>query len=109
MDERMTEEQRYDFVNAILEQRRDNPRDDDPDYVPIEVATQRIVEEWEAELPSLPERGDDVSRWLKVWRQQFSYDSNAWHAVNAVLNDYRLHADTGKPLHMHVTEGHETE
>jgi len=43
-----------------------------------------------------PRRGDDVDRWLKAWRDLHA--AHAWHVVDALLDDYRLHADTGTPL-----------
>ena len=49
-----------------------------------------------------PERGDQVDRWLKKWRDSFPQGvqgtSHGWHVVDDILNDYREHADTGTPL-----------
>jgi hypothetical protein len=107
MDPRMTSDERWDFVNAILERRRDNPQDDDPEYLPIEVAVQRIVDKWESELPitGMPERNDPVATWLKEHRDAYSRADERWTALDWMLDDYRLHADVGQPLHVEVTEG----
>jgi len=54
------------------------------------------------DLPPQPRRGDHVAAWLKAQRDQHvdGYDSPPpeWHALDRVLDDYRLHADTGTPL-----------
>lgn len=61
------------------------------------------------DLPPLPARGDAVEAWLKAQRDQLvdGYDSPSpdWYALDAVLDDYRLHADTGTPLGEHVCDG----
>lgn len=59
-------------------------------------------------LPPLPARGDDFEQWLKAQRDQYEdrYGySPAWYTVDAVLDAYRLHADTRTPLDQHVCEG----
>jgi hypothetical protein len=48
-------------------------------------------------------RGDDVEAWLKGWRDLLGGDP--WLAVNGLLDDYRLHADTGTPLDTEAGEG----
>lgn len=52
----------------------------------------------------LPRRGDHVEAWLKQQRDQFFRDSVVWVAFDQQLDDYRLHADTGTPLHEHCCE-----
>jgi hypothetical protein len=49
-----------------------------------------------------PERGDAVERWLKTFRDQQSPVSDEWHTADWLLDDYRLHADTGTPLDAEV-------
>jgi hypothetical protein len=57
----------------------------------------------EMRMDGLAERGDEVAAWLK--RQRDSHPRNdVWHALDWVLDDYRLHADTGTPLSENVEE-----
>lgn len=59
-------------------------------------------------LPVHPARGDGFDVWLRGQRDRFEdrYGyAPAWYAVDAVLDRYRLHADTGTPLTEHVCEG----
>lgn len=55
----------------------------------------------------LPSRDDDVAAWLKRERdraRELSYDNTA-AAIDNLLDDYRLHADTGTPLLKHACDG----
>jgi hypothetical protein len=48
-----------------------------------------------------PQRGSDVEAWLKAKRDVYNDESGAsgaWWALDDLLDDYRLHADTGQPL-----------
>jgi hypothetical protein len=47
---------------------------------------------------STPRRGDDTEQWLKHWRDMCGEGGDGWHVLDQVLDDYRLHADTGTPL-----------
>ena len=56
-----------------------------------------------------PQRGDDFERWLKWYRDQESdgsdgYKSNLYPVIDWLLDEYRLHCDTGTPLSEHVCE-----
>jgi hypothetical protein len=56
--------------------------------------------------PVLPRRGDAVEAWLKAQRDEYYPDhGEQWSAIDDLLDEYRLHADTGTPLHEHVCEG----
>jgi hypothetical protein len=58
--------------------------------------------------PPLPARGDAVEAWLKARRDEYlnAYGRTPeWYALDAVLDAYRLHADTGTPLREHLCEG----
>lgn len=60
------------------------------------------------DLTPLPARGDAVETWLKAQRDRYAdgYTRDPqWEALDAVLDAYRLHADTGTPLDQHVCEG----
>lgn len=46
----------------------------------------------------LPRRGDDVECWLKQHRDTWQAGSYLHGALDSLLDDYRLHADTGTPL-----------
>lgn len=49
-----------------------------------------------------PRRDSDVAAWLRAHRERHDYSAgngfNAWSAIDEVLDDYRLHSDTGTPL-----------
>lgn len=56
--------------------------------------------------PHFPERGDAIEAWLKEWRDRYDPEVHVqWHSLNQMLDEYRLHADTGTPLDEHVCEG----
>lgn len=46
----------------------------------------------------LPQRGDDVEAWLKRRRDSFPKNTRQWSCIDDLLDDYRLHADTGSHL-----------
>jgi hypothetical protein len=50
----------------------------------------------------MPERGDAVERWLKRFRDEHANDTPTWQVADWLLDDYRLHADTGTPLDAEV-------
>ncbi len=54
-----------------------------------------------------PRRGDDVEAWLKSDRDALLAEKSPWASLAAavvddLLEDYRLHADTGTPLDVEV-------
>ena len=51
-----------------------------------------------------PERGSDVEAFIKSWRDRYPRDCYQSVALDDMLDDYRLHADTGMPLTMDVTD-----
>lgn len=51
-----------------------------------------------------PMRGDEVERWLKVWRDHFP-DDEMRQTIDDMLEDYREHADTGTPLDAIIERG----
>ena len=59
--------------------------------------------------PPLPRRGDHVEAWLKAQRDsirvQDAYDARWVALLDELLDDDRLHADTGTPLDQHACEG----
>lgn len=60
-------------------------------------------------IPHRAQRGDDVEAWLKRWRDEFLHPADefnraVWGALDDLLDDYRLHADTGMPLSGEVRE-----
>lgn len=50
-------------------------------------------------------RGDAFAAWLKAQRDACFGHASSWAAVDGLLDQYRLHADTGTPLGEHVCEG----
>jgi hypothetical protein len=65
----------------------------------------RVVDEMPP-ADTRPCRGDGFESWLKVQRDLCSdYPSPAWNVMDGLLDQYRLHADTGTPLSEHVCEG----
>lgn len=53
----------------------------------------------------IPRRDDDVASWLKARRDEGLADTIIWEAIDTLLDDYRLHADTGTPLGEHACDG----
>lgn len=55
----------------------------------------------------LPSRDDDVAAWLKRERDQYRrlQMRAAAHVIGNLLDEYRLHADTGTPLLQHACDG----
>lgn len=53
---------------------------------------------------AVPHRGDEVATWLKAQRDATgkTEEGNIWYALDALLNDYRDHADTGTPLSLEI-------
>ena len=52
-----------------------------------------------------PRRGDTVEEWLKRRRDEFTDRlSHGFFVLDRMLDDYRLHADTGTPLSEDVSE-----
>lgn len=77
------------------------------------IATERAVKmaaqaeqaaEWWARQNG-PRRGDQFETWLKKQRDLCEGHAATWSAVDGLLDEYRLHADTGIPLNEHVCEG----
>jgi hypothetical protein len=58
------------------------------------------------QTPARPRRGDQVEAWLKAHRDQRATKTDEWVVIDELLDDYRLHADTGTPLGQHVCEQH---
>jgi hypothetical protein len=59
-------------------------------------------------LPHRPERGSDVEAWIRRAREA-SVDGSAreaWFTLDDLLDNYRLHADTGTPLGEEVQSPH---
>ncbi|MFF8482366.1 hypothetical protein [Streptomyces antibioticus] len=52
-----------------------------------------------------PQRGDQFEAWLKSQRDLCFGHAGPWGTVDGLLDQYRLHADTGTPLDEHVCEG----
>jgi hypothetical protein len=76
----------------------------------------RLVEEipevtgyvWPSTDRRLPARGDNVEAWLKRARDAYSpygKEGDYFRLLDDLLDDYRLHADTGTPLAEHACEG----
>jgi hypothetical protein len=47
-------------------------------------------------------RGDAVEAWIKRHRDEYQSGHSDWIAMDALLDDYRAHADTGTPLNEDV-------
>lgn len=45
-----------------------------------------------------PRRDDDVATWIRRRREEMPADSADWYLIDGMLDNYRLHADTGVPL-----------
>ena len=52
-----------------------------------------------------PKRGDDVETWLKKWRDDaFAEFDTVYWTIDAMLDEYRLRADTGLTLDRPISE-----
>lgn len=60
------------------------------------------VQSGEVELCEL-ERGSTTEVWIKAARDRCQPGDGDWRALDALLDDYRLHADTGTPLDQPVS------
>lgn len=57
-------------------------------------------------LAARPRRDDEVAAWIKRHRDEYAGQGfGEWESLNSLLDDYRLHADTGTPLSERVDEG----
>lgn len=56
-------------------------------------------------IVNVPHRDDEVAAWLKRMRDR-DWCQDAWYAIDMLLDDYRLHADTGTPLSEEVVGPH---
>lgn len=61
-----------------------------------------------------PNRDDDVAGWLKRQRDKYRrmgevLESQIHLAIDDLLDDYRLHADTGTPLSEEALDGSDSE
>ena len=55
------------------------------------------------------DRGDQVAAWIKRRRDEWGGPGfGEWESLNCLLDDYRLHADTGTPLNEDADEGGHT-
>lgn len=55
----------------------------------------------------IPACGDAVAQWLEAKRDEQADQYGplpAWYALDALLDDYRRHADTWTPLNQHLPE-----
>lgn len=55
-------------------------------------------------------RGDAVEAWIKAARDRQNgdgtpWDRGRWNVLDDLLDDYRLHSDTGTPLDQHACDG----
>jgi len=48
--------------------------------------------------PYYPQRNDAVDQWIKLYRDLHDSGTREWSLLDDLLDDYRLLADTGKPL-----------
>ena len=51
-----------------------------------------------------PRRGDNFERWLKWQRDSCESYPREWDILDGLLDDYRLHCDTGTPLNEHACD-----
>lgn len=59
----------------------------------------------EPTIPTVPpRRGDAVETWLKAQRDACFGHATTYNAIDGLLDEYRLHADTGTPLDEHACE-----
>lgn len=64
---------------------------------------EKLLDAHQAEAQQ-PRRGDAVETWLKAQRDLCFGHASTYNAVDGLLDQYRLHADTDTPLDQHVCE-----
>ena len=76
---------------------------DDATQIPLPVFVETFPDS--GRQPGSPRRGDPVEAWIKTWRDKFTdtWGDSAYWSIDAMLDDYRLHADTGVPLESEVS------
>ncbi|BFP50055.1 hypothetical protein KCMC57_64230 (plasmid) [Kitasatospora sp. CMC57] len=99
------------YHRKTTEERLARYRDTVPGFELVTRAT--LAGEWVTidQVPALPavppRRGDAIEAWLKAQRDRFDRhgdSSEFWHEFDTILDEYRLHADTGTPLGQHACE-----
>ena len=69
----------------------------------------RVADEEQPATEAQPRPGDQFEQWLKAQRDSYgshgANDRDLYDAFDALLDHYRLHADTGTPLGERVCEG----
>lgn len=72
-------------------------------------AAAKKVRQWaneeRPELDVQPARDDAVATWLRAQRDEWDQSDQEWSVLDNLLDDYRLHADTGTPLNEHACGG----
>lgn len=58
------------------------------------------------DLAPVPKRGDQFEDWLKQQRDLCIGDAISYNMADGLLDQYRLHADTGTPLNQHCCTAH---
>lgn len=71
----------------------------------VEQAVEELYRLADGETGIRPRRGDQFEAWLKAQRDACLGHAGPWGTMDGVLDQYRLHADTGTPLNQHVCEG----
>jgi len=69
----------------------------------VEQYADQLLDAHQAEAQQ-PRRGDAVEAWLKAQRDLCIGHASTYNAVDGLLDQYRLHADTSTPLDQHVCE-----
>ncbi|MFE7462349.1 hypothetical protein ACWFMI_24820 [Nocardiopsis terrae] len=64
-----------------------------------------LLDEIDRLTAALPVRGDAVATWLKAHRDAADDWTPTKATIGHLLDEYRLHADTGTPLNQHACEG----
>lgn len=103
-----------DFLYLVADEALASHRDRVPGFyrartvegIPDDAVELRPVAPETVEPPHVPRRDDAVATWLKQMRdrdREAGYD--AWTVLDFVLDEYRLHSDTGTPLDRHACAG----
>jgi hypothetical protein len=96
-------------LRLVTEERLARYRETVPGYELVTCVTlsgEWVVADQTPMLPAVPpRRGDAVEAWLKAQRDEYSRDHDTqWDVIDGLLDEYRLHADTGTPLDQHACE-----
>lgn len=97
-----------DLIRAVLDGSATQPASSG---IVMGTVTGRSVASSTALGSPLPRRDDHIATWIKATRDRLAANPaeedhpSGWYVLDELLEDWRLHADTGTPIDQHACEG----